>query len=197
MGVDLDKMNSDPEGFSAGIKKQMVTVATQKVRGVLAKTSLGPIVSQLNLDPEMIARLISGDMTAVLDIARQWGVDEGIMKVIVAISRKDFEKMTEGVCDIVSNAGVAIDKELATLVLNMARQQVRVHSSSQQHQPIIHSFGNMHANVHQTYICRHIHTYITHMHTIPPLHRPAPATKKAESSPSRSAWWSKRCSTTS
>jgi hypothetical protein len=125
-GMDPDQIvNAAVDG---NLKEAVIGVASQKIRGVLASTPLGEQASKMGLDPEILARLASGDFTAMEELGAKWGIDPAIMKLFVGLARKDEAATVEALKEICSKDGISFDPNLVVAVFKLV---ISKHSSSE------------------------------------------------------------------
>jgi hypothetical protein len=113
-GLNADEIVN--AAVSGDLKNKVVAAATTKVRGILSNTPLGDLANKMKLSPEILARLVSGDETAILEIGREWGIDADIMGFFVALARKDQDAVAKALSAMCNKKGVAIHPSLALAI---------------------------------------------------------------------------------
>ncbi len=123
LGMDVESVVND--AVSGNLKSAVLSMAASKMRALLYKTPmLGELANKLNIDPETLALLVSGDKEVVFKLGRQWGIDEAIMRLFVGLGRSDEIAVSQAICDLSTKQGVNIHPDLALAVLQLSSTQL-------------------------------------------------------------------------
>ncbi|CAG9313576.1 unnamed protein product [Blepharisma stoltei] len=110
-------------GLAASSASSRVISRENKTLQVFAKTSLGDVAENLEIDHKLAAALAHGDDEAIPILAQKFGANPLIIAAILAVVFKDNEKLMRVVEDLAQVPAINIPPDLAKMIVNISLKQ--------------------------------------------------------------------------
>jgi hypothetical protein len=109
----LDKVVSNIRNSSFGEISD--TIKSGHYISALNKTSMGGMLSNLKIDPELVTAMANGDPAAVKILAERFGIDAAIVEVVLAAIKRDIDGLLDAVPRLAAIPGIDISPEIAKI----------------------------------------------------------------------------------
>lgn len=77
-----------------------------------AHSAAGKLAAKMGLDPQTVVKLMAGDPSAIDELAKHWGMDKQVMRILLAIADGNWTNVESLVVDVAvtyaSKAGVPV-----------------------------------------------------------------------------------------
>ena len=118
IGVDNETIDRLSKGDLS--KESMMKALEASSTELMQRSPLGTLANSIGVDPIAAARLASGDISAIVEMAESMGIDKAVMMLFVAVVRRDQEALTQAVEELAKTPGVPIKPEFAVILCNLA-----------------------------------------------------------------------------
>ena len=117
----LDKVIGNIKNNSIGNIGQ--ALASGRYMDAINKTPLGAVMSDLGIDPQLIAAIANGDPIAITMLADKFGIDPIIVEALMAALNKDIEALSMVIPKLATIPGIDLNPELAKAFIMLAWKQ--------------------------------------------------------------------------
>lgn len=128
LGVKKFASKIGGEGFvnaamSGNLKDAALLAATHNAQTVMRNSPLGDTLDSLHLDPQTCVKLVAYDAETIKEVSNEWGMDEAILRILVAIGSMDWPQVETNVITLVEEV-CAVEPVMAKSILSLARTGV-------------------------------------------------------------------------